>query len=151
MIDSENALGYTLWQAGRSGQAARSKDRGRFSVSAHAEQRKLEYMKNQSPEDRDADARLLKSARANLESLRVALEATVARLQVDEDMVSKDVNSPLTDFRRSLQAVIGIEADLAKRSYEQRSGGEGACPLDLAAARREVTERLIALSQARGS
>ena len=108
-------------------------------------------MKNQSPEDRDADARLLKSARANLESLRVALEATVTRLQADDEMVGKDVNSPLADFRRSLQAVIGIEADLAKRSYEQRSGGEGACPLDLAAARREIIERLIALAQARGS
>lgn len=106
-------------------------------------------MKNETPEDREADARLLKSARADFERMRSALEATVERLQLEEDPAIKDVNSSLTGFQKSLQSVIGIEADLAKRSYEQRRGGEGACPLDLAAARREVIERLIALAQTR--
>jgi len=108
-------------------------------------------MKNDNPVDRDADAQMLKSARKNYASLRVALEATVERLQVDGDLTVKEVNTSLNDFRKSLQAVITIEADLAKRSYERRSGGEGACPLDLEAARREVIERLIALAATRGS
>ena len=43
-------------------------------------------MKTETPGDRDANARLLRSARANYESLRVALEATVERLQVDGDI-----------------------------------------------------------------
>lgn len=107
-------------------------------------------MKNQTPEDREADARLLKSARAHYESLKVALEATVERLQAD-DVTVKEVNTSLNDFRKSLQAVITIEADLAKRSYEERSGGEGACPLDLEAARREVIGRLVRLADNRRS
>lgn len=106
-------------------------------------------MKNETPEDREANVRLLRSARANYESLRVALEATVERLQSDEIPSVKDVNGSIKDFRNTLQAVINIEADLAKRSYEQRSGGEGACPLDLEAARREVIERLVKLADNR--
>ena len=108
-------------------------------------------MKRETPEDREADARLLQSARANYASLRVALEATVERLQSDGDMDVKEVNTSLVAFQKSLQTVINIEADLAKRSYEQRSGGKGACALDLAAARREIVERLIKLAQSRGS
>ena len=108
-------------------------------------------MKNESPEDREADAQMLKSARKNYASLKVALEATVERLQADGDVTVKEVNSSLKDFRASLQAVITIEADLAKRSYEKRSGGEGACPLDLEAARREVIGRLVKLAEARRS
>lgn len=83
--------------------------------------------------------------------MKVALEATVERLQSGEIPSLKDVNSSIKDYGNSLQAVIKIEADLAKRSYEQRSGGEGACPLDLAAARREVIERLVKLADNRGS
>lgn len=108
-------------------------------------------MKNQTPVDREADVQMLKSARANYASLRVALEATVERLQADEDIAAKEVNASVADFRKSLQVVITIEADLAKRSYEQRSGGDGACALDLTAARREIVERLIRLAQSRGS
>ncbi len=108
-------------------------------------------MKKQTPVDREADAQMLKSARSNYASLKVALEATVERLQADGDVTVKEVNTSLNDFRKSLQSVITIEADLAKRSYEQRSGGEGACALDLAAARREIVERLIRLAQPRGS
>ena len=103
-------------------------------------------MKNDYPEDRESDARLLKSARANYESLRVALEATVERLQTEEGAAAKEVNASVAEFRKALQTVINIEADLAKRSYEERSGGEGACPLDLEAARREVIGRLVKLA-----
>lgn len=108
-------------------------------------------MKNYNPEDREADAQMLKSARAHYASLRVALEATVERLQVDGDLTVKEVNTSITEFRKSLQAVITIETDLAKRSYENRSGGEGACPLDLEAARREVIGRLVKLADQRRS
>lgn len=106
-------------------------------------------MKNETPEDREANVRLLKSARSNYESLRVALEATVERLQAGETPPIKDVKDSAKEFQSMLFAVIKIEADLAKRSDEQRSGGEGACPLDLEAARREVTERLVKLADAR--
>ena len=108
-------------------------------------------MKNGTPGNREADVRLLKSARANYESLRVALEATVERLQTEESAAAKEVNASVAEFRKALQTVINIEADLAKRSYEERSGGEGACPLDLEAARREVIGRLVKLSDARRS
>ena len=106
-------------------------------------------MKNDNPEDRDENLRLLKAAREEFESLRVGMQATVNRLQADE--VDAAPTTQITNFQKSVQSVINIEADLAKRSYERRSGGEGACPLDLEAARREVIERLIALSEARGS
>ena len=106
-------------------------------------------MKNETPEDWEANVRLMKSARARYESMRVALEATVERLQSDDIPSVKDVNSSVKDYGSSLQAVINIEANFAKRSYEQRSGGEGACPLDLAAARREVIERLVKLAGSR--
>lgn len=108
-------------------------------------------MKNQTPEDREADVQMLKSARSQYASLRVALEATVERLQAGDVPPVKDVKDSIKDFRISLQEVTRIEADLAKRSYERRSGGEGACPLDLAAARREVIERLVKLADHRGS
>jgi len=108
-------------------------------------------MKNDYPEDRDGNLRLLRAAREQYESMRVAISATVERLQVGEELPTmKDVNGSISEFRKSINAVITIEADLAKRSYEQRSGGEGACPLDLEAARREVIERLTALSDTRG-
>lgn len=106
-------------------------------------------MKNQTPEDREADVQMLKSARAHYASLKVALEATVERLQADGDVTVKEVNTSITEFQKSLRSVITIEADLAKRSYEKRSGGEGACPLDLDAARREVIGRLVKLADAR--
>ena len=108
-------------------------------------------MKNDYPEDREADAQMLKSARANYVSMKVGLEATVERLQAEDGTTVKEVNSSIKDFRASLQAVITIEADLAKRSYEQSSGGEEACPLDLEAARREVIERLVTLADAKRS
>ena len=73
------------------------------------------------------------------------------RLQADGDVTVKEVNASVAEFRKSLQAVINIEADLAKRSYEKRSGGEGACPLDLEAARREVIGRLVKLADDRRS
>lgn len=106
-------------------------------------------MKNETPEDRESNVRLLKSARARYESVRVALEATVKRLQSDEIPSVKDVNSSIKDFGNSLQSVISIEANLAKRSDEKRSGGEGVCLLDLEAARREVIERLVRLADTR--
>ena len=106
-------------------------------------------MKNQTPEDREADVRMMRSARSNYESMKVALEATVERLQSGEVLPVKDVKDSIKDFQNILFAVIKIEADLAKRSYEQRSGGEGACPLDLEAARREVIERLVKLAGSR--
>lgn len=105
-------------------------------------------MKNDNPEDRDANLRLLRAAREVFESLRVGMQATVKRLQADE--VSAAPTAQITNFQKSVQSVINIEADLAKRSYERRSGREGACPLDLEAARREVIERLVALADARG-
>lgn len=108
-------------------------------------------MKNKTPEDRELDAQMLKSARKSYASLRVALEATVERLQADSDVTNKEVNTSITEFQKSLRAVIIVEADLAKRSYEERSGGEGACPLDLEAARREVIGRLVKLAQSRRS
>ncbi len=77
------------------------------------------------------------------------MQATVKRLQADE--VDAAPTAQITTFQKSVQSVISIEADLAKRSYEQRSGGEGACPLDLEAARREVIERLIMLAEPRES
>ena len=107
-------------------------------------------MKNDYPEDRDANLRLLRAAREQYESMRVAISATVKRLQVGEELPTiKDVNGSINEFRKSIQSVITIEADLAKRSYEQRSGGEGACALDLEAARREIIERLITLAEPR--
>ena len=106
-------------------------------------------MKNDYPEDRDANLRLLRAAREVFENLRVGMQATVKRLQADE--VDAAPTAQITTFQKSVQSVISIEADLAKRSYEQRSGGEGACPLDLEAARREVIERLIMLAEPRES
>ena len=108
-------------------------------------------MKNETPEDREADAQMIRSARKQYASLRVALEATVERLQLDGDVTVKEVNTSITEFQKSLRAVTTIEADLAKRSYEERSGGEGACPLDLEAARREVIGRLVKLADQRRS
>ena len=109
-------------------------------------------MKNDYPDDREANLRLLWAAREQCESMRVALVATVKRLQSGDELPDlKDINGPILGLQKSIQNVFTIEANLAKRSYEERSGGEGACPLDLDAARREVIERLVTLADAKRS
>ncbi|MEE9455229.1 MAG: hypothetical protein V3V13_12735 [Paracoccaceae bacterium] len=110
-------------------------------------------MKNDYPEDRDINRRLLKAARRQFDTTRAALRAAVKRLNAGIENTNEDgkaLTTPISAFNKSIQSVIDIEANLAKRSYEQRSGGEGACPLDLEAARREVIERLVKLAQSRG-
>lgn len=101
-------------------------------------------MEKEYPEDRDFNLRMLKAAQNEFENLLVGMQATVKRLQVGE--VDAAPTAQILTFNKAVQNVFEIEAKLAKRSYEQRSGGEGACPLDLADARRELLERLVALS-----
>jgi hypothetical protein len=84
-------------------------------------------MKNETPEDREADVQMLKSARSQYASLRVALEATVERLQAGETPPIKNVKDFAKEFQSMLFAVIKIEAALAKRSDEQCGGGGFAC------------------------
>lgn len=106
-------------------------------------------MKNENPEDREANQRMFKDAREQVASLRVALIATVKRINSGTVYEGEKPVTVLTDYKKAIQTSIGIEADLAKRSYEQRSGGEGACALDLDAARREVFDRLAKIADAR--
>jgi len=106
-------------------------------------------MKKEEPEDREYNLRMLKAARREFENLLTGMQATAKRLQAEElDAVP---TGQISNFSKAIQNVFEIEAKLAKRSYEQRSGGEGACPLDLAAARREVFERLAARNPDRES
>ncbi len=98
-------------------------------------------MKNDDPAEREAVAGLLASARKQHERVRIALEALVEKLNGDDLTENKQVSDQLKDFKKSLEQVIDIETNLAKQSYKQR-GVEGACELDLAAARQEVIERL---------
>lgn len=77
-------------------------------------------MKNETPEDREVTLRLLKAAREVFEHLRVGMQGTVRRLQADE--VDAAPTAQISTFHKSIQSVINIEADLDKRSYEQRSG-----------------------------
>ena len=100
-------------------------------------------MKKQDPENREEDLRMLEAARETIGMLRAALLATVQRLQTGEDVPQAGkIKSSAADFVRALNQVIEIEAGLAKRSFEHRNGGAGACALDLAEARREILERL---------
>ncbi len=91
---------------------------------------------------------MLKAAREIFEHLRAGMQGTVKRFQADD--VEAAPTTQILNFEKSVLSVISIEANLEKRSYEQRNGGEGACVLDLEAARREVIERLVTLSDARG-
>ncbi len=106
-------------------------------------------MKNENPEDREANRRMLKDARGLVASLRKALIANVKRLNSGVVYDGEKPVTALADFNKAINTSIGIEADLAKRSYEQRSGGEGACALDLDSARREVFDRLAKIADAR--
>lgn len=106
-------------------------------------------MKNENPEDREANQRMFKDARDQVASLRKAMIANVKRINSSEAYDGEKPSVMLADFKKAIQTSIGIEAEFAKRSYEKRSGGEGACALDLDAARREVFDRLAKIADAR--
>lgn len=106
-------------------------------------------MKNENPEDREADKRLLKHARNQVADFIDSLAVAGKKIKAGDVVEGEKPETILAGLKKLSTLAIGIEADLAKRSYEQRSGGEGACALDLDAARREVFDRLAKIADAR--
>ena len=105
-------------------------------------------MKNDNSSEEETNLRLLKDAREDVVMARRHLK--LALKQYDDVNVGADtVSKEMVSLRNAVTKAIEVETYLAKRSDETRSGGEGACPLDLVSARQEIFDRLAKIAAAR--
>lgn len=108
-------------------------------------------MKNQSDDDEDNTREIIATAKFAYRTLSIALRDAIGRLNADEDnsQSARTCEAVVRSHAKSLQQIIDLEVDLAKRSKSVLSTNIGA-KLDLDAAREEINSRLVKLAKQRG-
>lgn len=107
-------------------------------------------MKNLSNDDEDNTAQILATAKFAYRTLSIALQEAIVQLNDDPaNTESAKVREAIVRSHvKSLQTIIDVEVDLAKRSKTVLSTNVGN-KLDLDAARTEISSRLAKLAEQR--